>query len=406
MKKNIVTIIITFIILINIIIASFFIFTLNSIEIPKINASIEILDITENDILIKTKINMINTNFFTFIIDDLSINIKTTNWKDLGTIHLNGGIIESNENKTFLSESTFKLKDYDFSPITADIKGSIGIEILGLFKKNMPILIQVTASIDKIIKNINPPEIIISTHLVEVNDKGVILAGNISINNKNNFKIYVKNSSGIISNDEGSELGKIIIPNTYIHSNEMKKIPLYANLSYEALGSNKIILSLQSKVGASLGGLNKSINVSAIAEMDVPDIKQFLFLNEIMDISISVDFNIRLNGVETIVGLKIYNPTEIPFKAINLLCSISGSTDNKSILIAEGPMNSCDLSSHKESCVKTNLIMKYMDILKSGGNKLFPDWYVITIVGDFSIKNTNQTIPISINAYIDPNPFI
>jgi len=406
MKKNIVTMSIILIILINIIIGSFFIYTLNAIEIPKINASIEIVDITENDVVIKTKINMINTNFFSFIIDNLSINIKTPNGKNLGTIHVNGGVIKTNENKTFLSESTVSLKDYDFSPIKIDITGSIAIDILGLFKKNIPILIQVTASIDTIIENMNPPEIMISSHVVDVNYKGVILAGNISINNKNNFKIYIKDLSSIISDDKGSELGKVIIPDSYINSNELKKIPFYANITYESLGSNKIILSLHALAGASIAGLNKTINVSAIAEMDVPDIKQFLFLNEIMDISISGDFNIRINGVETIVGLKIYNPTKIPFEAINLVCSISGSTDNKSILIAEGPMNPCDLSSQKESCIKTTLLMKYMDIIKSGGNKLIPDWYLISIVGDFSIKNTNQTIPISINAYIDPNPFI
>jgi len=403
MERKFITIIIIIAILINILIGSFFIFTLNAIQIPKINASIEILDITENDVMINTKINMINTNFFSFIIDNLSVNLKNSNGKKIGTLYIDGGEIKSNENKTFYSESMISLKDYDFSPIKTDITGSIGIDILGLFKKNIPLSIQLTASFDTVLNNMNTPEIIISSHVIDVNDKGIILAGNITINNKNPFKVYLKDVVSLISNDEGAEFGKIIIPDTYINYNSIKKIPLHANLSYEALGTNKIILSFQSKVGATIAGLNKSINISAIAEIDVPDISQFLFLDEIMDISISADFNLRLNGVETIVGLKIYNPTEIPFQAMNLVCSVSGSTDNKSILIAEGPMNPCDLGSQKESCIKTTIIMKYVNIIKSGGDKLIPDWYIIRIVGDFSIKNTNQIIPISINAYVDPN---
>ena len=182
-------------------------------------------------------------------------------------------------------------------------------------------------------------------------------------------------------------------------------VSLSGNLSYEALGAEKILIDLNMKVGACIAGLNKTINISTKAAINIPDIKELLFINEIMDFSISCDFNLRFNGVLTIVGLKIYNPTDIPFEAKNLICSISGSTNNESVVIAEGLMDPCEISSNKEVCIQTTLTMKYIKILTSGIGKIIPDWFVLSVAGDFSIKNTNQSIPISLNAYVDPNPF-
>lgn len=406
MKKRIFTIIIILLFIINVVLASFFIFTFTAIDLPKIKSSVEITNLTENEITIKAQIQMHNSNFFSIIIHDFHINAKTKDGKDIGAIRIKGGKIEPNKEKTFDTLAVLNLENYDFEPINATINGSIGLDILGLLVRKIPIRIDVKVAVDTIIENINPPEVTISAQVDDVTKNGITFTGNITLKNKNSFEIYLSNTTTTITSDEGKELGSIIIPNSYIKSKETKDIQLSANLSYEALGEKKIILNVKTKVGARIAGFNKTLNISTKAEIDVPDIKQLIFLNEIMDITIGCDFNLRLNGVETIVGLQVYNPTEIPFEATNLVCSISGMTNNESILIAEGPMNPCDLSSQEQSCVRATIIMKYIDIIRSGGGKLVPDWYVLSVVGDFSIKNTNQSIPISINANIDPNPFL
>jgi hypothetical protein len=406
MNKKIVTIIILLLFTINIIIGSFFIFTLNAIDIPKINTFIEILDINEDEIIIKAQIDMNNPNFFSFTIDDFSIISKTSDGKELGTIIINGGNIQANTNETFYAEASFTLHNYDFKPIYSNISGLMALNIFGLFEKKIPIKIDVIASLDRLIDTIHPPEIIISAAIDKITEEGIIFNGNITIMNTNNFEIILKEFSSEIANDAGLKLGEISIPNSYVKPKETKDIALSANLSYEALGADTIILGINTKVGACIAGLNKTINVSTKAEIDVPDVKNLLFFNEIMDFSIVGDFNIRFQGIVTTVGLKIYNPTDIPFEAKNLVCSISGLTNNKTVTIAEGPMNPCAISSHKEVCIQTIITMKYQSILTAGIDKLIPDWFVLSVVGDFSIQNTNQSIPISINAYIDPNPFI
>jgi hypothetical protein len=125
-----------------------------------------------------------------------------------------------------------------------------------------------------------------------------------------------------------------------------------------------------------------------------------------MDFSISAEFKLRMNGVLTKIGFKIYNPSEIPLHMNNLTCYISSSIVNESIVIVQNEMEECMIPSKNEVCIKTEMTIPYLSLITSGGNKLLPEWFVITIRGNFFIEGTTQNIPISFNGYISPNFFV
>jgi hypothetical protein len=66
-------------------------------------------------------------------------------------------------------------------------------------------------------------------------------------------------------------------------------------------------------------------------------------------------------------------------------------------------MESCTIPSKNEVCIKTEVTIPYISLITSGNNKIFPEWFVITIEGSFSINGTDQYIPISFNGYISPH---
>ena len=66
-------------------------------------------------------------------------------------------------------------------------------------------------------------------------------------------------------------------------------------------------------------------------------------------------------------------------------------------------MDTCIIPSKNEVCIKTNLTIPYLSLITSGSDKLLPEWFVISIKGNFSIEGTNQKIPMSFNGYISPH---
>ena len=99
------------------------------------------------------------------------------------------------------------------------------------------------------------------------------------------------------------------------------------------------------------------------------------------------------------VELKIYNPSDIPLYANNLVCTFSRLDGDKTTLLAKKDMDPCEITAKHTICVKTELRIPYLTYLFSGSKKLLPDWIILNIVGDFSIAGTRQVFPISINAY-------
>jgi hypothetical protein len=66
-------------------------------------------------------------------------------------------------------------------------------------------------------------------------------------------------------------------------------------------------------------------------------------------------------------------------------------------------MEKCYVQAYERVCVKTQIIIPYLNYLFSGSLKLIPDWIVLRIEGDFHIAGTRQAFPIALNAYFDPN---
>jgi hypothetical protein len=110
-----------------------------------------------------------------------------------------------------------------------------------------------------------------------------------------------------------------------------------------------------------------------------------------------------LDGLLTKVGFIVHNPSLIPLEAYDLICTISAFSDNKTKVISQKDMTAINIPSKNEVSIFTELTIPYKSLITSGNGVIFPDWFVITISGKYSIEGTNKYIPISINGYFSPN---
>jgi hypothetical protein len=402
MKINIGVIAILFLFLINILIGGVFLSTMNSITVPEIISYIDIIGINKDQMVMDIKIEIDNKNDFSLSIDKFNVKSIMSSGDPIGTITIPGGEISSNSKKTFQSQATYSLDNYDLRQIHSTINSLITIGFFGFFEKEIPITLHIIASFEKIIDNIDLPIIHINAGLTEITERGVIFSGFIEITNTNDFEIIMENMSSMIQSDSGEILGSIQIPNTYIKQKETTKVLLDAEIIYEALDAKSIFIDFTGDIGLMIAGLNRTMTVSTQAEIEIPDINEILLINDIFEFSISAEFKVRIQGIITTVGLKIYNPSNISFEAKNLVCQLYTETDNETKLIVGGTMNPCEISTNQEVCIKTTVTMPYLKLLSAIGPKLFPEWFALKITGDFSIMNTTQSIPISINGLIDP----
>lgn len=405
MVKKMETIILICLIIINLIIGSILIVTVSGITAPDIVATVDIIDVNRENITLNIELEFQNPNFFSFIAEDFTVNSTTNNGETIGVLYLKGGEIPANSNKTFSSQSIFSIKGDNFKEINADIKGIVGAKILGIFTKTLPIEIHVITSLKTLFESINPPELSLHTGISDIDNQGINYNGTIHIDNQNPFEIIITNASSAIITTDHDVIGNINVADTIISQYDATAINFNGHISYEALNAEAIKIDFNAQTGASIAGLTKTINISAEASVAIPNINELLLINDTLDFSISSDFKIRLQGIVTTVGLRIRNPSKIPFEARNLQCEIYAVSNNETTFIVEGPMNPCEISSGEEVCIKTTVTMPYLKILQSGISKLLPDWFVLSIKGEFAIANTTQAIPISLSGYLDPNIF-
>jgi len=405
MKQNKVFILLILLIIVNIIFSGSLVYVITSIKAPDVIASVDILDLNQDNVEIQIKIDISNPNFFSIMVENFNIVCMNESYFVYGEMNILGGEIKGSSNNTFVVNGSFSFENYDFESIINEISGEIGFNFYGIMNKKVPINITLIANLENIISNIDPPEITIHAEILEVNEDGILFNGSIIIFNPNKFKIFIDDISLSVESENEDVVGEIDIDSGEIDSNSYKFFPIDGNLLYSTLNYDEIFIKLEAKVGARLAGFEKFINVSTITIFDIPDIQDLLLINETMDFSISAEFKLRLDGVLTIVGFKIYNPSEIPMHMNDLVCFISSFDDNQSVAIVQRDMQECMIPSKNEVCIKTELTIPYISLITSGNNKLLPEWFVITIKGNFFIEGTNQYIPISFNGYISPNFF-
>ena len=162
-------------------------------------------------------------------------------------------------------------------------------------------------------------------------------------------------------------------------------------------------MKLLGVAGIKIAGVYKKINLTADASIIIPDIKYFIFGGEPIDFQIPVQFKLTLKGILSNVGFKMYNPSNFSLIGKDLLCSLYRLDGEEKSLLGQKTMEVCTIDPRGIICVRTNITIPYFKFLTAGKGKILPDWIILRIEGDFYIAGTRQSVPISLNAYVDPN---
>ncbi|MBN1860906.1 MAG: hypothetical protein JW840_05540 [Candidatus Thermoplasmatota archaeon] len=389
-------------IIINAVIGGVLVFFIQDIREPEIDVEFNLSQITTDDLRFTAKISMTNNNQYDLVIKNLNIVGKTPDGDIILDVRFVGGSIPARQQRVFVTNETLAFSGDLSSKIYSSIQGIFGLNFAGIFEKTIPFHINITASFQDLFKNISSPRLSITAEVTEITENGVLFQGSVRVNNPNLFEMSLENFTTRVETEKGEQVGELSQIQGIIHANGTTDFPLNGTLFYEALNAKTLNLIVAGNAGVHLMGIDESLALSASTQLLVPDIKELLFQNESLGITLSLEAKIRLRGFLTTIGLTLSNPSKIPLQAHDLICSIYGLTGENKKLIAQKPMEPSMLEPEKQDFLETQILLPYLKLVTAGTRKLFPDWFVIRLQGNFSIAGVNQSIPVSIDATISP----
>lgn len=406
MKFNIKVIFVATLIILNVLVSGYFIFLFFAIDTPSIYAEIEISELTSEEIVLDTMVDISNPNPFDLTLKNIKIVSETKEGDEFTRFSFKGGYVPSNNKKSFISNDSIsfqgEIPKYLKNTITADIV----VKILGFIEKIISIKAVVILSIEDLINNISIPKIKIHAGIDEITEDGLIFNADIDITNPSNIELSVDDMFVELKTDENISVGSIKLDGGTLEPKGTLVLSLSGILEYEALNANSIIIDLEGQVTVKVAGIKQSLTLSAISIIDVPTLSELLGLeNNSFDLSIFAEFKVRLRGIITTIDLKIYNPSKIPLDIHEIHLTIFGISGEKEKVIVEEEMEAFTIAPREETCTSTKIRIPYLRILFSGSGILRPRWICIRLEGSLTINGTDQTIPISINGYIDPHIF-
>lgn len=392
-------------IIINVVIGGVFVFFIQDIKEPDIDVEFNLMKVTADEMRFTAVISIGNDNQYDLVIKNLNLTGVTPEGHSILDIQFTGGTIPAKQKRMFATNDTVSFAGNFSSKIYGSIQGIFGVNILGVFEKTIPLHINITASFQDLLKNIAPPTIDISAEVTDLTEQGVLFHAIIGVHNPNFFEMFLEDFTVRVQTENGTSVGSFSSIRGRIVPNATSQFHFNGSLLFDALNAKILTLQLTGNAGVHLMGINASIPLSATAQLIVPDIRQLLFHNETLGITISLDIKLRLRGVLTTIGLTLYNPSTIPLQANDLLCSIYGFTGEHEKVIAQKPMEASTLGSEQQDFLETQILIPYLKVFTAGTRKIFPDWFVIRIQGNFSIAGVGQSIPVSIDATISPHLF-
>jgi len=402
-KIRIGVLLLVILIIMNAVIGGVLVFFIQDIREPEIDVDFNLSQITADEMIFSARISILNDNRYDLLIKNLNITGKTPDGNIILHLQFVGGTIAAQQQRIFTSNDSISFAGELSSKIYSSVQGIFGVNFAGIFEKTIPFHINITASFQDLFNNISSPTLSILAEVTEISETGVLFQGKINIENPNSFEMSLDNFTARIETENGDMVGEFSQLQGIITPNGISQFYLNGTLLFKALNAEILTLMVSGNAGVHLMGINKAIPLSAIAQLPIPDINELLFGNESLGITISLDPKIRASGFLITIGLTLYNPSNIPLQANDMLCSIYGLTGENQKMIAQQLMGPSTVESKKQEYLETQILIPYLKLLTAGTQKILPDWFIIRIQGNFSIAGVNQSIPVSLDATINPH---
>ena len=374
-------------------------------EFPHTTIRVDVIDINSNEIIIHHDVQLYNPNSFEVIFQDIQIVATTTTGEEVTNLTIDGGSIPSQSNRSFASNGSIVMKGNLSELLTSKLTGIVGIDLLGIIKKTIPMEITILTSLKEALKNISLPTIIVRTEFENITRDAINITTEIDVTNPNPFDFFIDHFIVDITTETGTEVGNFVIQGSQIPADNSITFQGSGTVIIEALNAKKLYINLQAEAGINIAGVEKSLPISSMIEITVPDFNEFIPSDKPLELELKPDLQLAQGELKSKMTLEVINPTKIPFFASNIVVTYYGVTDNKKYYITEGSLGSGEFIPESTTYFYGEALLPYSKIINLTGQVIFPEMIFARLSVKLFLSGTNLSVPVSIGSYIDMKPF-
>ena len=404
MKKTLFTLILAVLFIINIVVAAFIFVDIQVLTFPETTIRIDIVEINSDEIIIRHNLQLYNPNSFEMILKDFQIVATTTDGEEVTNLTIEGGSVPGQTQKNFSGSGLITMKGKLSGLLSSNIKGIIGLNILGIVKKTVPLELTVLTSLKDALKKIALPTIGVRAEFGTITRHAINLSTHIDVSNPNPFGMFIKTFSLDITTETGDSVGSFVIAGSQIPAESAVTLEGSGSVKIEALNAKKLLISLDAEAGANIAGINKSLPITAAIEITIPDLNDFIPADTPLELSLGVDLQRIRGGLKGNMTIEVYNPTKIPLIASDLVVLYYGVKNNQKYYVAEGSMESGELTPEGTTYLYGDIVLMYSKLLNFSAGGFLPDMVFAQLRASISIPGVNLKIPVAIGSYIDFKP--
>lgn len=369
-------------------------------ESPDILVEIEVSEVDSEKAVLHTIMSVYNPNGFDIIAQNVKITTTTEDGYEVANASIDGGIIGSNENKTFIEDVRIELNGRNPGRLITKISGDVGVKVL-FVEKTIPLKAGVVTNLESLLNDLAAPTISITIDIDDITTDNVKLSAVITAYNPNSFDLYLDNISAEIKTDTDEIVGNLDVSSGAITGKHYTDLNANGTLLLKAFNAKKLSINLVGTAGANIAGFEKDLPLDVTMIINIPDLGDILLPKENPTIlAIKVNGKLTTKGFVADVELIINNTFKIDLALRNTMISlyvVDGENEkllknvsiNEEIIVEAGTVKN----------VTRQIIVPFSKLLTS--NLLSADYQMIDVKADITVRGINPTVYLEIKGYQD-----
>lgn len=403
MKKTVVGILIVILLVLNIVGAALIYTNIQVLKFPETTLRIDLVEINSEQAVLHHDLQIHNPNPFDLILQDVRILAKTSESVELANLTIDGGIIPAGANRSYSSDDIISLKGNLSGTLTSKVTGIVGVNILGIIKKTIPLEVTVLTSLNGILEKLSMPTMTIHADIGNITSNAINMTTAIDVSNPDTFNMTVHNITlNATNSDTRKSEGSFTIDGATIPAGQTVTLNGQGTILFDAFNAKHLLVSLSTQIGVTLAGYNKTLPFSSSIDIAMPTLENYLTKGHPLDLSLLVDFHIKKGGVHGAVTVSMDNPTIIPLYATDIKIDYYRVDNGIKTFLIESPIGGGPFPPHAVTNYTGELFLPFKLLIQPLVYKTFlPDALFARLNVNFTVFGVNATIWVGIGSNID-----
>jgi len=375
------------------------------LKIPDTAVTLKVIGVSADEAVVQTIVEVTNPNSFELSIHDFEFHVTADAGSHVGHGSFHGENVPANEKRTFSADIPIAFQELPVETLQASVTGTIGLNVFGVIQKTLPLNITILTSLSEITERLQAPVLHFSVDLSDISDTGINIKGTADMYNPNEFDVLITNVSADIMTPSGTVVGTVDIPGGVLPGKVSQQFSGEGWLQLAALNEEKVEMKAQAHIAVRLAGYEKALDVTADAQITMPDLSRLLNKDKPLDLVIYGDYKIKSGQTQVHIRLDIINPHNITLNAKDITVTIYDVKNDEKTLV--GTVNASDGVVPPKSNIRLecDMIIPKTRLITFIREMLSADWILTVVQGNLTIHDINQNIWFGISGYNDVHPF-